>query len=397
MQAGPWLAAAIGAAAAGGAEGVPPAAVPMPPGSNAMARAAEYSASRGGRAFLVQVDGRVVFERYDGWPPNLPHPLASGTKSFTGVLAMLAVQDGLLQLDERAADTLTEWAGDPGKSKITVRQLLQLSSGLPAGDRQVKGGGRSGARLLGWAASNRTARLGLDDAPEVADGVRAALELPLAHEPGTKFDYGPSHFYAFVGLLRRKLESSDRPEKNVIVYLHRRLLETIGIPNGRVGRDRAGHPDLAGGMLLTAREWARFGQFIADRGARRREDGTLEPWLKPELLAECFRPSPANPRYGLTWWLPSGAGAQGENPADGLGEGRRRFARMSPVRDAAGRPVTAYMAAGLGTQRLLVLSDQGWVIVRFADGSQRTISYSDAELVRLLFDAPSAPSANGGS
>ena len=35
--------------------------------------------------------------------------------------AMLAVQDGLLKLDELACDTLTEWKTDPRKSKITVQ------------------------------------------------------------------------------------------------------------------------------------------------------------------------------------------------------------------------------------------------------------------------------------
>lgn len=55
---------------------------------------------------LVQQGGQVIFERYDNnWSADAPHPLASGTKSFTGVAAMFAVQDGLLTLDELAADT----------------------------------------------------------------------------------------------------------------------------------------------------------------------------------------------------------------------------------------------------------------------------------------------------
>lgn len=57
---------------------------------------------------LVRHAGQVIFEQYDrGWSATQPHPLASGTKSFTGVLAMLAVQEGLLSLDERACDTLS--------------------------------------------------------------------------------------------------------------------------------------------------------------------------------------------------------------------------------------------------------------------------------------------------
>lgn len=37
--------------------------------------------------------------------------LASGTKSFSCVMAVAAVEDGLLQLDEPVAGTIIEWQG----------------------------------------------------------------------------------------------------------------------------------------------------------------------------------------------------------------------------------------------------------------------------------------------
>lgn len=343
-------------------------------------QAADYSARHGGRALLIQKGGQVLFERYDnGWRSNRPHPLASGTKSFTGVLAMLAVQDGLLRLDEKAAETLTEWQGDPGKSQITVRQLLELSSGLAPGDKEL-GGGRLGTNLLGYAAAERARRLGLSEAGEgPADKFRAALELPLTHPPGTTFQYGPSHFYAFGELLQRKLAGSDRRQKRVVEYLRERLLEPIGISVARIGRDRAGNPNLPGGMLLTAREWAKFGQFVLDRGAIRQADGTLKPWLKPELLEECFQPSRANPNYGLTWWLGPQESAPSEmaDPGTGTIRSRLRAAANAPLRGPEGKPVRVYMAAGLGKQRLYILPDHDLVVVRFAEGTREGLKFRD--------------------
>ncbi len=379
----------------------PAPSLPSLPSSNAMARAAEYSAAQGGRAFLVQAGGHILYERYDkGWTAEQPHPLASGTKSFAGVLAMLAVQDGLLKLDEPVVKFLPEWRDDPRKSKITLRHLLQLCSGLPGGDRELSGP-TTGTRLLGWAASNRAARLGLfTNAAAPADRAQAALRLPLAGEPGTTFAYGPSHFYVFTLVLQRSLEASDRPERNVLQYLHRRLLEPIGIPNARIARDRAGHPDFAGGMLLTAREWAKFGQFVADRGAIRRADGTPQPWLRPELLEECFRPSAPNPVYGLTWWLPSD-GVPDAAADTGIETLRQRaIARtvsVGPLKDPSGRPLKVWMAAGLGKQRLYVLPDYGWVIVRFGDGSRESTAYSDAEMLRRLLERDREPAAPAGT
>lgn len=97
--------------------------------------AAAYSAQHRGIALLVMVDGQILFEDYPGrGHPNRAHELASGTKSFSGVMAVAAVQDGLLSLEEPLAQTLTEWQGDPWRSQINLSQLLHLTSGIPGGN-----------------------------------------------------------------------------------------------------------------------------------------------------------------------------------------------------------------------------------------------------------------------
>ncbi|MFM8401654.1 MAG: serine hydrolase domain-containing protein, partial [Pirellula sp.] len=97
-------------------------------------QAADYSKQFNGHGVLIQHRGKILYERYDDWGKETPHMLASGTKSFSGVLAMFAVQDGLLELDELVCQTITEWKEDPQKNKITIRHLLTLSSGLEPAD-----------------------------------------------------------------------------------------------------------------------------------------------------------------------------------------------------------------------------------------------------------------------
>jgi len=141
--------------------------------------AAEYSRSAHGVSVLVMRRSDIVFEDYaPGWQDR-PHELASGTKGFSGVLAVCAVQDGLLKLDERVSDTLTEWKTDPRKSQVTIRQLLSLSSGIE--------GGEHGAPPM----------------------YRRTLELAQATaDPGTTFSYGPIPFQCFGEVFRRSFESA---------------------------------------------------------------------------------------------------------------------------------------------------------------------------------------------
>lgn len=362
----------------------------------ALAAAADYSAAHGGRAVLVMKSGEVVFERYDrSWRTEQPHPLASGTKSFTGVIAMFAVQDGLLTLDEKACDTLTEWKEDPRKSRITVRQLLMLSSGLDPSDAEL--GGRGGGRLLGEGARDRATRLDSQNKPEARDNFAAAVGAPMLAEPGERFMYGPSHFFAFGELLERKLRASDTvPQKTVLAYMHARLFDPIGLKVGWFGKDAAGHPNLPGGCLLAAREWAKFGEFVRLKGGWKQADGTVKQLLRPELLAECFEPSAANPTYGLTWWLRNadaaadgvrnGGGAEAEAAGEGGGVRARLAERFRQRRQAAqnraielpgGESVTVYMAAGLGKQRLYVLPRQDLVVVRFAEATREGQRFDD--------------------
>ncbi len=373
---------------------------------DAFQAAADYSAQNSGRAMLVMRDGQVLFEHYtNGGGATRPHPLASGTKSFTGVMAMMAVQDGLITLDELAGDTLTEWKTDPKKSKITIRHLLTLSSGLDPADALL--GGRGGGRLLGEGAKRRADRLGDDPKPQ--DHFEAVLSVASKHKAGAMFDYGPSHFYAFGALLQRKLEKADLPQKTTMEYLQERVFRDLNIENPLIGKDAAECPNLPGGALLTAQQWAKFGQFVLDEGKVRQDDGTLVEGLKPELLAQCFVPSQKNPSYGLTWWLNVNAestlvdakiaDAMGDAPKGGTDEVtgdaraklrqriRERLKEAKQEREAetldslGGEGVRVYMAAGLGKQRLYVLPEQNLVIVRYAEATDQGRRFSDAEFL----------------
>ena len=62
-------------------------------------QAADYSARHGGRAVLVMVAGKTVFERYDnGFGPDTATHLHSATKGFWGPVIAAMIEDGLIDV-----------------------------------------------------------------------------------------------------------------------------------------------------------------------------------------------------------------------------------------------------------------------------------------------------------
>ncbi len=289
-----------------------------------MAAAAEYLRQRNGHAFLVYHRGELIHEQYfNGHTVDKPHRLASGTKSFWGPLAIAAQHDGLLTLDEKVADTITEWQDDSRKSQVTIRQLISLSSGIE--------GGKAGAP------------------PSYAEAVRIATSNST---PGKGFDYGPIPFQCFGEFLRRKLNPQN---ESVADYLHRRILDPIGLNVARWNhrRDAEGNPHVPSGAFVTAREWAKFGLLILNNGSWKGEH-----ILPSDELQECFEGSTVQPAYGLTFWL-------------------------SNIQSNRRIPKDLIQAAGKGKQKLYIIRSMDLLIVQFAETTRR--DYKENELlIRVL-------------
>lgn len=140
--------------------------------------ALDYAARHELHALVIAEGEQIVFERYGlGYDAAKPHALYSGTKSFWGTLAIAAQEDRLLELDEPVAATIPQWGSDPWKRRVSLRNLLALTSGIGFG--------------------------GLGSAVPSYD---KALEVPIKNEPGTTFTYGGIPLQVFGAVLARKLE-----------------------------------------------------------------------------------------------------------------------------------------------------------------------------------------------
>jgi CubicO group peptidase (beta-lactamase class C family) len=291
--------------------------------------------------FLVMKHGIIEYEDYArSVSPKQPLKIYSGTKSFSCAIATVAAQEGLLDLDESVAKTIDEWRDDPVKSRITIRQLLSLTSGL----------GENKWQLL-IPTYNR------------------AVEANLKAKPGTAFKYGPTPFQVFGELMRRKLMPS---KLSPLDYLQRKVFRPIGLIVGKWRKGRDGNPLMPAGAFLTAREWAKYGELILNQGHWRGE--TI---LAEARLAECFKGSAANPGYGLSFWLPGKANGRGEHGA----VTRENTKKLLEV--GAGEDITK--AVGRGGQKLYIIPSEGLVIVHQADrwGLWR-MGFKDADFLKPI-------------
>jgi len=283
-------------------------------------KAANYSETCHGISTLVIINGKIVFEQYgQDHSANKGSFLASGTKSFSGIIAMMAQEEGLLHIDEKVSETITEWKSSPQKSEITIHQLLNLTSGLEA------------------SSSSESS------IPTYAE----AIKTPLIDEVGTTYSYGSQPFQVFGELMTRKLKTKNT---TLMEYMQQKLFEPLGlIYEWWAYLDD--QPKLPSGAIMTARNWALFGELIRQNGS----------WNGKQLISKesidfSFQGSKANPAYGLCWWLNKSVPDSIFIPI--------LTQNLIDVPQNPLIPSDLVLAAGSGKQRLYISREKNIVIVR---------------------------------
>jgi CubicO group peptidase (beta-lactamase class C family) len=225
-------------------------------------------------ALLVLQDGRIVAERYrPDFDMHSSQRTWSVAKSIAGTIFGIAVQQGLVRLDEPAHVPEWQTPGDP-RAAITYDQLLRMSSGLHSD----------------WAG-NRTDDLYFGGVA-VTDQIGA---WPLVAPPGAAFRYANNDILAAMRGLRQRLGSE------ALNYPYRSLFFRIGMTRTVAETDWRGNFILSSQVWTTARDLARLGMLHVQDGMWEGERILPEDWN--EVIT---RRGPAQPArgdgYGLAWW-----------------------------------------------------------------------------------------------
>lgn len=184
--------------------------------------------------------GNVVAEGW--WKPYAPdrrHVLFSLSKSFTSTAVGLAVDEGLLALDDRVVsyfpDDLPEDVGE-NLAKMRLRDLLTMGTG-------------HGVDTVNYLLRN-----------ENKSWERVFLERPVEFEPGTHFHYNSGATY-MAGVMVSKVTGMS-----LTSYLTPRLFEPLGIVDPYWEQSPTGYDAGGWGLNIRTEDIAKFGQLYLQKG-----------------------------------------------------------------------------------------------------------------------------------
>jgi CubicO group peptidase (beta-lactamase class C family) len=298
-------------------------------------------AGPGARAIVVVHRRRIVAERYGaGFSSATPLLGWSMTKSVLAGLVGALVKDGRLTLDQSAG-----WpaAGGGGREHIRIADLLAMSSGL----RWNEGYG---------TVSDITRMLYLES--DMADFAR---EQPLAHPVGEFWSYSSGT----ANILSRIAQDAAGPLGAGVAA--EKLFKPLGMTSATIETDEYGTLVGSSYMYATARDWARYGEFLLQDGVWRGQE--ILPRGYVAVMASPVAASGGQYGHGLVWLWGSDAVAPGKNP------------------DAAfGIPADTFWMSGHDGQTIAVIPSREMVIVRLGLTPVRD-HYSPQPLVKAMLQA----------
>lgn len=218
--------------------------------------------------FVVLCQGVIVAERYaDGVPPHEPHLLMSVTKSFTGSLTGILVEHGLLSPDDSVIDIIPEVKGS-AYDGARVRHVLDMSVGMDY-DEDYDNPHSDMAYLDaagGW-------RPPIEGAPDNLRDYIATMRPAGKH--GEVFHYVSTNT-DLLGWILERVSGTD-----FATLLSREIWQPMGAgTDAYITLDRLGAPQTDGGLCVTTRDLARFGQLHLQNGVMHGRRIIPESWIR---------------------------------------------------------------------------------------------------------------------
>jgi len=224
-------------------------------------------------------NGYVVSDYYDSvLGETETHIIYSCTKSVVSTLIGIAIDEGYIDPDQRLLDLFPDrTVANPSawKDEITLQDLLMMSGGFDARD----------SWLYSWEW------LGL--MLEAGDALQYMLDLDMAFEPGSRFEYtnGVSHLLSCI--------ITETTGMSALEFAEEHLFEPIGITRAHWTADEMGRNWGYSNLYLTPHEMAKFGYLFLRGGEWDGEQVVPYEWVEEATTKHID--SNIYPGYGYQW------------------------------------------------------------------------------------------------
>jgi len=243
-------------------------------------------------SILVAKNGKLIYERYfDGDAATL-RDTRSATKSITSALVGIAIDRRQIAsvntpilsiLPERPREN-----ADPRKAKITVEDLLTMSSPLECDD---------------W---NDASRGNEERMYPIEDWLQFFLDLPIRgymKNPGdTPPPYGRHFSYCTAGAFALSPILSHATGMPADRYAQTNLFDPLGIHDAQWVYSPLGIPQTGGGLRLSSRDLLRFAELYRNHGVVDGKQIVSKEWVASSTTPHAHIPDQVDD-YGYFWWI----------------------------------------------------------------------------------------------
>ena len=244
-----------------------------------------FVAGQRSAALMVLHNGKVRLERYGlGFDKDGRWTSFSVAKSFTSTLAGAALRDGFIKsLDDKVSVYIPDLKGS-AYDDVSVRQLLTMTSGV----RWNEDYGDPNSDVARF--NNHKPEAGIDAL------VSYMRKLPRDVPAGTRWLYSTGETN-LVGIL-----VSQATKKPLADYLAEKVWQPVGMEQPATWLLSKTGQEISGCCIqASARDYARFGQFILDGAKVQGQSIVPDDWLAAATTSRTSIGQPGR-GYGYQWW-----------------------------------------------------------------------------------------------
>ena len=289
---------------------------------------------------LIIKDGKIIYEKYSrGHDKNRPQKLWSISKSITQLLVAIAVKEKKISPEDNLCPYFKDYELQFDCNQVSIKDLLGMSSGIHWRESLSQPFQSSVFNMI----YNQTG---------YQDSTSFILSHPLIKEPGSSWHYSSADTNLLMSILSKVYSPEDYSS-----LPWTKLFNRLGITSAYWDKDQKGVFYGCCSLYLTARDLARIGQLILQKGKVAGVNFFSDDWMEkyiysippsflkdPTLVIEQFVP-------GFQWVI--------NKPS--------QYGRVTVPKALLNAPDDLLVAKGHAGQFLFIIPSMNTIFIRTGD------------------------------